>query len=57
MRDQFSSLTTATLVPSEQAEDLKNAIILLTTPIRMATNITIRVDRPQLSKHWLKTKI
>ena len=44
MRDQFSSLTTATLVPSEQAEDLKNAIILLTTPIRMATNITIRVD-------------
>ena len=44
MRDQFSSLTTATLVKSEQAEDLKEAIILLTTPIRMSPYITIRVD-------------
>ena len=44
LRDNFSSLTSATLVPSEQSDDLKQAIILLTSPIRMADNITVRVD-------------
>ena len=44
LRDNFSSLTSATLVPSEQAEDLKDAIISLTSPIRLSDNITIRVD-------------
>ena len=44
LRDNFSSLTAAMLIPSEQAEDLKEAIINLTSPIRMASSITVRVD-------------
>ena len=43
IRDNFS-LTSATLVPTEQAEDLKHATISLTSPIRLADNITVRVD-------------
>ena len=56
MRDQFSSLTTATLVKSEQAEDLKEAIILLTTPIRLSSNITIRVDAATAFQSLAKDK-
>ena len=44
IRDNFSSLTSATLVPSEQSQDLKEAIISLTSPIRLADSITVRVD-------------
>ena len=44
LRDNFSSLTSATLVPSKQSDDLKEAIISLTSPIHMADNITVRVD-------------
>ena len=44
IRDNFSSFTSATLVPTEQAEDLKHATISLTSPIRLADNITVRVD-------------
>ena len=44
IRDNFSSLTSATLVPTEQAEDLKHPTISLTSPIRLADNITVRVD-------------
>ena len=44
IRDNFSSLTSATLVPSEQSQDLKESLISLTSPIRLADNITVRVD-------------
>jgi hypothetical protein len=44
LRDQFSSLTSTTLINSEQAADLKSAIINLTSPIRLAPQITVRTD-------------
>ena len=44
VRDQFSSLTAATLVATEQADDLKEGIILLTSTLRIAPQITVRVD-------------
>ena len=31
-------------MPSEQSQDLKEALISLTSPIRLADNITVRVD-------------
>ena len=42
--DQFSTLSSATFIPSEQQQDLKAAIIALTNPIRLAPAITVRVD-------------
>jgi len=44
IRDQFSSLTAATLIQTEQHNDLKSALITLTTPIRLAPDITVRTD-------------
>jgi len=44
IRDQFSSLTAATIIQTEQKQDLKSATIALTTPIRLAPNITVRTD-------------
>jgi len=42
--DQFSTLSTANLIPSEQQQDLKTAIINLTSPVRLSPSITIRTD-------------
>jgi hypothetical protein len=44
LRDNFSSLTAATFIPSEQSQHLKAGIIALTNPIRLAPSITVRVD-------------
>jgi len=44
LRDQFSTLSSATIIPSEQQQDLKAAIIALTNPIRLAPQITVRTD-------------
>ena len=42
--DHFTSLVSATLIPSEKAQDLKLGIISLTTPIRHPGPITIVTD-------------
>merc|ERR1712240_204538 len=42
--DHFTSLVSATLIPSEKAQDLKLGIIGLTTPIRHPGPITIVTD-------------
>jgi len=44
LRDQFSSFTSAMLIQTEQAADLKSAIIALTNPIRLAPEIVVRTD-------------
>jgi hypothetical protein len=44
IRDNFSSLIAATLIATEQATDLKKALITLTSTIRLASSITVRVD-------------
>jgi hypothetical protein len=44
IRDNFSSLVAASFVDSEQKEELKVAIVNLTTTIRTTPNITVRVD-------------
>ena len=56
IRDQFSSLTAAQLIPTEQAKDLKTAIINLTTTIRLAPDITIRVDAATAFQALVKDK-
>ena len=44
LRDNFSSLVAATIIATEQAVDIKTAIILLTSTVRLASEITVRVD-------------
>jgi hypothetical protein len=44
IRDNFSSLLSGMLVPTEQAADLKTAFITLTSTMRLLTHITIRTD-------------
>ena len=44
IRDNFSSYTVAKIVRSEQSKDLKSGIIDLLTPIKLAGNITVKVD-------------
>jgi hypothetical protein len=43
--DLFTSYITTALVPSESRPDIINGIIATTTPIRLASNITVRSDR------------
>ena len=43
--DLFSSYTTTTLIHSETKKDLSDGIIATTTPIRLASTITVRTDR------------
>ena len=44
IRDNFSSLVVASFIDTEQKHHLKAALITLTNPIRLAPNITVRVD-------------
>ena len=44
IRDVFSSFTAAVLLPNEQKEALRTAIIETTVPIKAASGATIRVD-------------
>ena len=44
IRDNFSSYTVAKIVKSEQNKDLKQGIIDLLTPIKLAGNIIVKVD-------------
>jgi hypothetical protein len=43
--DLFSSYTTTTFITSERKDDIVNGIIITTTPIRLASDITVRTDR------------
>ncbi len=44
LRDNFSSLTAATFIPTEQHQHLRAGIIALANPIRLAHEVTVRTD-------------
>jgi hypothetical protein len=44
IRDNFSSLVAATIIPTEQAADIKSALITLTSTMRLSSQITVRTD-------------
>ena len=44
LTDHFSTFTTAKLIESEQAQDLKRALIDLSSPVRHSGPITIKTD-------------
>jgi hypothetical protein len=44
LRDNFSSMAAAMIIHTEQAQDMKSAIIQLTSSLRIASHITVRTD-------------
>ena len=56
LTDHFSSYTTAKLIHSEQAEDLKAALIELSSPVRYPGPITISTDEAPGFRSLVKQK-
>ena len=56
IRDNFSSYTVGKIIRSENNKDLKDGIIELLTPIKLAGNITIKVDNATGFKPLLDNK-
>ena len=56
VRDHFSSFTNAKFIKSENNKDLKQGIIDLTVPLKISTNITVKVDNATGFKPLLKNK-